>query len=410
MNHLLKSDLYNKRNLFRNINYQLEIQKNNFRQIKEYYKSKSNLYNFLKNKNCSQFLENFELIDYINSGASGVVYKGCSNKNRNNSVCLKFLLNKLEVESRDTKLNNNNEKEAKLGEKRDNNNNNNNNNNKNVLPKIEEIKIQQKLQHKNIAKYYDYCDLKEYGCIVMELADYGDLDYFKKKYIPRNYCPEAFLCYIAKQILDGLFYIHKLKIIHMDIKQQNILLDKNLDAKITDFSISLSYENIKDTDKIKLPLAGTSLYMSPEVLGKEHIDVEDASKIDMFSLGVMLYNLAFGDFPYKLNLSLKKNFSEILYRIKNNKLEIPEDKIKSGKYSYLFIRFLKNILEKNIKNRMSVFDSLDDPWIKGTDLIIREKEKIDDTTKFYTYITTDNFRTFNEYLKMNNSETINSSN
>ena len=408
MNHFLKSDLYNKRNLFRNINYQLEIQKNNFRQIKEYYKSKSNLYNFLKNKNCSQFLENFELIDYINSGASGVVYKGCSNKNRNNTVCLKFLLNKLEVESRDTKLNNNNEKEAKLGEKRD--NNKNNNNNKNVLPKIEEIKIQQKLQHKNIAKYYDYCDLKEYGCIVMELADYGDLDYFKKKYIPRNYCPEAFLCYIAKQILDGLFYIHKLKIIHMDIKQQNILLDKNLDAKITDFSISLSYENIKDTDKIKLPLAGTSLYMSPEVLAKEHIDVEDASKIDMFSLGVMLYNLAFWDFPYKLNLSLKKNFSEILYRIKNNKLEIPEDKIKSGKYSYLFIRFLKNILEKNIKNRMSVFDSLDDPWIKGTDLIIREKEKIDDTTKFYTYITTDNFRTFNEYLKMNNSETINSSN
>lgn len=407
MNHLLKSDLYNKRNLFRNINYQLEIQKNNFRQIKEYYKSKSNLYNFLKNKNCSQFLENFELIDYINSGASGVVYKGCSNKNRNNTVCLKFLLNKLEVESRDTKLNNKNEKEAKSGEKRD---NNNNNNNKNVLPKIEEIKIQQKLQHKNIAKYYDYCDLKEYGCIVMELADYGDLDYFKKKYIPRNYCPEAFLCYIAKQILDGLFYIHKLKIIHMDIKQQNILLDKNLDAKITDFSISLSYENIKDTHKIQLPLAGTSLYMSPEVLAKEHIDVEDASKIDMFSLGVMLYNLAFGDFPYKLNLSLKKNFSEILYRIKNNKLEIPEDKIKSGKYSYLFIRFLKNILEKNIKNRMSVFDSLDDPWIKGTDLIIREKEKIDDTTKFYTYITTDNFRTFNEYLKMNNSETINSSN
>ena len=407
MNHLLKSDLYNKRNLFRNINYQLEMQKNNFRQIKEYYKSKSNLYNFLKNKNCSQFLENFELIDYINSGASGVVYKGCSNKNRNNTVCLKFLLNKLELESRDTKLNNNNEKEAKSGEKRD---NNNNNNNKNVLPKIEEIKIQQKLQHKNIAKYYDYCDLKEYGCIVMELADYGDLDYFKKKYIPRNYCPEAFLCYIAKQILDGLFYIHKLKIIHMDIKQQNILLDKNLDAKITDFSISLSYENIKDTDKIKLPLAGTSLYMSPEVLAKEHIDVEDASKIDMFSLGVMLYNLAFGDFPYKLNLSLKKNFSEILYRIKNNKLEIPEDKIKSGKYSYLFIRFLKNILKKNIKNRMSVFDSLDDPWIKGTDLIIREKEKIDDTTKFYTYITTDNFRTFNEYLKMNNSETINSSN
>ena len=404
MNHLLKADFYNKRNLNRNINYQLEIQKNNFRQIKEYYKSKTNLYNFLKNKNCSQFLENFELIDYINSGASGVVYKGCSNKDPNNTVCLKFLLNKLELESRDTRFNNNYAKEAKSGGKKE------NNINRNVLPKIEEIKIQQKLQHKNIAKYYDYCDLKEYGCIVMELADYGDLDFFKKKFIQRNNFPETFLCYITKQILDGLFYIHKLKIIHMDIKQQNILLDRNLDAKITDFSISLPYENLSGNEKIRLPLAGTSLYMSPEVLAKEHIDVEDASKIDMFSLGVMLYNLAFGDFPYNLNINLKKNFSEILNRIRNNKLEIPEDKIKSSKYSYLFVRFLKNILEKNIKNRMSVFDSLDDPWIKGTDLIIKEKEKINDTTKFYTYITTDNFRSFNEYLKMNNSETINSSN
>ena len=139
MNHLLKADFYNKRNLNRNINYQLEIQKNNFRQIKEYYKSKTNLYNFLKNKNCSQFLENFELIDYINSGASGVVYKGCSNKDPNNTVCLKFLLNKLELESRDTRFNNNYAKEAKSGGKKE------NNINRNVLPKIEEIKIQQKL-------------------------------------------------------------------------------------------------------------------------------------------------------------------------------------------------------------------------------------------------------------------------
>ena len=58
----------------------------------------------------------------------------------------------------------------------------------------------------------------------------------------------------------------------MDIKQQNILLDRNLDAKITDFSISLPYENLSGTEKIQLPLAGTSLYMSPEVLLKSQID------------------------------------------------------------------------------------------------------------------------------------------
>ena len=403
MNQLLQVELNKKKCLNRNINYQLELQRNNFRRIKEYYKSKSNLYSFLKNKNCSQFLENFELIDYINSGSSGVVYKGYSKQNPSNAVCLKFLLNKIELENRETKYNNNYRKEI-------NSDNNININRKSIFPKIEEIKIQKQLQHKNIAKYYDYCDLKEYGCIVMELADYGDLDFIKKKYILKEHLSETFLAYITKQILDGLFYIHKLKIIHMDIKQQNILVDKNLDVKITDFSISLSYDKIKSTEKIKLPLSGTSLYMSPEVLSKAQIDVEDASKIDMFSLGVMLYNLAFGEFPYKLNINIKKNFLTIFERIRDNNLEMPEDKIKVEKYSNLFIKFLRNLLDKNIKNRMSVFEALEDPWIKGTQLIFKEKDKISDSAKFYTYLTTGNFRTFNEYLKMNNSETFNSSN
>ena len=85
MNQLFQVNLINKGfpNM-NNINYQ-QLQKINYRQIKEFYKTKSNLCKFLKNKNCSQFLENFELIEYINSGASGVVYKGCSNKNPNNT-------------------------------------------------------------------------------------------------------------------------------------------------------------------------------------------------------------------------------------------------------------------------------------------------------------------------------------
>ena len=124
----------------------------------------------------------------------------------------------------------------------------------------------------------------------------------------------------------------------------------------------------------------------------------------------MLYNLAFGDFPYGLNIDLKKNFQLILEKIRLNNLEFPGDIIKNRKYSFLFLKFLKNLLDKNIKTRISVFDALDDPWIKGTQLIIKEKEKINDITKFYTYITMNNFISFNEYLKMNNSETINSSN
>ncbi len=377
-------------NNFLNINDKINIQKNKLRQLKEFYKTKTNLYNYLKNRQCSQFLEDFELLDYISSGCSGVVYKGCNRKNLDDPVCLKFLLNKLDSEEREKQFNK---------DKKDDNIENKQNN----APILEEIKIQQKFHHKNIAKYYDYCDLKDYGCIIMELAEYGDLNYIQKKLIQQNCLSETFLAYITKQILDGLFYIHKLKIIHMDIKPHNILINKNLEIKITDFSVSLSYEKTKNSEKIKLPLTGTNPFMSPEVLNKEQIDIEDASKIDMFSLGIMLYHLAFEEFPYDLNINVKKNFREAYEKIKYKNLEFPKNKSKSGKYSNLFIKFLKNLLDNNIKNRISVFDALDEPWIKATNLIYQEKEK-SDIQKFLMNITTDNIRTFNVYINGNNSE------
>ena len=377
-------------NNFLNINDKINIQKNKLRQLKEFYKTKTNLYNYLKNRKCSQFLEDFELLDYISSGCSGVVYKGCNRKNLDDPVCLKFLLNKLDSEEREKQFNK---------DKKDDNIENKQNN----APILEEIKIQQKFHHKNIAKYYDYCDLKDYGCIIMELAEYGDLNYIQKKLIQQNCLSETFLAYITKQILDGLFYIHKLKIIHMDIKPHNILINKNLEIKITDFSVSLSYEKTKNSEKIKLPLTGTNPFMSPEVLNKEQIDIEDASKIDMFSLGIMLYHLAFEEFPYDLNINVNKNFRQAYEKIKYKNLEFPKNKSKSGKYSNLFIKFLKNLLDNNIKNRISVFDALDEPWIKATNLIYQEKEK-SDIQKFLMNITTDNIRTFNVYINGNNSE------
>ena len=391
MNQILKSNIQNRNFIYQNIKSQIDIKKNNFRQLKDFYKTKSNLHNYLRNNNCNQFLENFELLNYINSGGSGVVYKGCFSKNPLEKVCLKFLLNKTEIENIIKP-------------------NNNKNNFISKDSKIEEINIQKKLQHKNIVKYYDYFDLKDYGCIVMELADSGDIDMIRKKMTDKNYLSETFLAFITKQILDGLYYIHKNKIIHMDIKQQNILIDKNLEVKITDFSVSLSYEKVKSHEKIKLPLAGTHPFMSPEVLSKAQIDIEDASKIDMFSLGVMLYNLSIGDFPYNLNINLKKNFDEIFEKIKNNDLEFQEYKIKSRRYSNLFIKFLKNLLDKNIKSRISVFEAIDDPWIKGAELIFEEKEKIGDNPKFLLKMSCDNIRSFNEYLKMSNSETLYTSN
>ena len=128
--------------------------------------------------------------------------------------------------------------------------------------------------------------------------------------------------------------------------------------------------------------------MSPEVLLKAQIDYEDCSKIDMFSLGVVLYNLAFEKFPYDLDYDHKRNFGLILSKIKTQKLIIPERK----NFSPLFRKFSGNLLEKNIKNRMSVYEALEDPWIKAAELLTKEKEKINDMEKFLICLITDNVR------------------
>ena len=365
-------------NLYKKSNIQCNDQKINYKSMKEYFKIKSNLEVYLKENYCSSFTENFELLKYINSGSSGVVYEGRHLKIPNKKVCLKFLLNK------------------SLEEKRD--------KNSKQKSEIKEINIQNKLRDKNITEYYDYCNLNEHGCIIMEFAKYGDLDHFQKNLLQKQNLTETLLAYITKQILDGLNYIHKSKIIHMDIKQQNILIDEHLNIKITDFSVSFPYENFKEHDKIKLPLAGTSLYMSPEVLNKEKIDYEDCSKIDTFSLGILLYNAAFEQFPFDLDYSDKKNFNGIYRKIMNKALIFPVKK----SYSLLFRKFLKGLLDKNIKNRLGIIEAMEDPWIKGTRFLYQEKEKLNDNEKFLINIITDNVKSFNDYLKVNNYESNNS--
>ena len=351
----------------KNIYQAVNAQKKDFKTIKEFYKDINNMKHFLKD-GCQEFNNNFELLNFINSGSCGLVFEGkLKNSPTNQRVGLKFLMGKI------------------LDDKRE----------KNNQKKIKELYFQKKLHHKNITGLYGFYEIKNCSCIAMDYAKYGDLEYFQKKLIQKKYLSETLIAYITIQILEGLQYCHQCKIIHMDIKQQNILIDENLNIKITDFSVSQSYEQYKEGSKFNLPLAGTSLYMSPEVLAKEEIDLEDCNKIDMFSLGTLLYNSAFGQFPYQLEYSDRKNFKGIHDKISQKNLVFPN--IKS--YSILFKNFLRGLLNKNIKNRYSIHDALEDPWMKGTKLIFKEKEKMHDLEKFLINIVTDNIKSFNDYLR-----------
>ena len=228
----------------------------------------------------------------------------------------------------------------------------------------------------------------------MDYSKYGDIENFKRKVLKRSSLSETFVCYIAGGILEALYYLHvNNKIIHMDIKQQNILIDDFLTIKLTDYSVSINYKKAKDT--ITLPMVGTCYYMSPEVLNKKTISVSDASKIDIYSLGVLLYLLAFYDYPYNLSEVNNKDFAKIAKYVEEHELTFPDD---TG-HSKLFKQFLKNCLNKDISKRYNIFRAINDPWYKAYKIVLNEKEKLYNASKFVIDLMVDNLVPFNAYIK-----------
>ena len=335
--------------------------------IHDIYNDKVELEKYLKD-NCPEFWEKFELLEFKKNGSAGAVLKAQprskENKKNRRFVALKFLYN--------GKKNNKPKKEINH----------------------QEIIIHGALKHKNIPQIYGYYKIGECNsCIAMEFSQYGDLENFKKKVIKRVPLSETFICYILGGICDAVYYMHTHnKIIHMDIKQQNIVVDDYINIKLTDYSISIDYKN---KDFINLPLIGTCYYMSPEVLRKETIPVEYASKIDVYSIGVLLYFLAFCDYPFKLKDVGNKDYPQILKNVENNDLEFPKD----YEISKPFLNLLKNCLNKDISKRYSIHQLINDPWTKGYQIILNEKEKLYNAGRFVIDLMVDNIINFNDYIK-----------
>ena len=140
--------------------------------------------------------------------------------------------------------------------------------------------------------------------------------------------------------------------------------------------------------------------MSPEVIEKKAIHVCDASKIDVYSFGVLLYFLAFHQYPYQLDKIDSKNYSGILKNIKEEELVFPEG---TG-HSKLFKNFVAKCLEKDIKKRYNIYQVMNDPWIKGYQVIQDEKDNLVNAEKFLVELMVDSIKKFNDYIKEKENE------
>ena len=158
------------------------------------------------------------------------------------------------------------------------------------------------LDHPNLVKYYDAL-IKAYENVagehdemhvgIMEYVNGGDLGAFMKMPISKN--PHR-IRLILKGILEGMKYLHQHKIVHRDIKPQNVLLQINehqIIPKVADFSISKEINN--ELTSVSATV-GTYEYMSPEQLGKT--DAKLGFSTDIWSFGVLAYQLLLGELPF----------------------------------------------------------------------------------------------------------------
>ena len=144
-----------------------------------------------------------------------------------------------------------------------------------------------KLNHPNIVQIYDFIETPEQLALVMELVDGQNLQTYLREHIVSI---AQRLQWLA-QITEGLAVAHDAGIIHRDLKTENILINKRGQAKITDLGIAKSQDfNVTLTDHV----AGSYCSMSPEQAMGEAITF----KSDLFSLGILAYQLLCGAHPF----------------------------------------------------------------------------------------------------------------
>lgn len=166
-----------------------------------------------------------------------------------------------------------------------------------------EITILRNMDHPNIINFYETYQDSKYLYIVMEYCHGGDL---MDRLLQRRYLEEREVCHIMFKLFSAINYVHKKKIVHRDLKLENILFsDKtsNADLKIIDFGLSAivkaKFTSFFSSEKSGPEASdlnskvGTPLYVAPEVLKGNY-----SYECDIWSLGVIMFMLLSGDPPF----------------------------------------------------------------------------------------------------------------
>ncbi|KAL4278063.1 hypothetical protein GQ457_03G037820 [Hibiscus cannabinus] len=153
----------------------------------------------------------------------------------------------------------------------------------------QEVNIMRKIRHKNVVQFIGACTSPPSLCIVTEFMSGGSVYdlLHKQKYgfkLP-------FLLKVAIDVSKGMSYLHQNSIMHRDLKAANLLMDENGVVKIADFGVA----RVQAQPGVMTAETGTYRWMAPEVIEHKPYD----HKADVFSFGVVLWELLTGKLPYE---------------------------------------------------------------------------------------------------------------
>ncbi len=160
-----------------------------------------------------------------------------------------------------------------------------------------------RLQHPDIVTIFDAGEAGELAWIAMEYIKGHDLQRYT---VSRRLLPLAQLLPIVARVADALAYAHRQGIVHRDIKPANVMVDLDTGlVKVTDFGVA----RIADTSSTRTGLVlGTPSFMSPEQMAGRPTD----GRSDLYSLGVMLFQLLSGELPHQGD-----SMAKLMYQIAN---------------------------------------------------------------------------------------------